>query len=144
MQTNSSILLFAAGGAILLLDQWSKAMAQTHAADRCISVGPLLQIRHVAHVKEIYRRTGPRAMFVLVWLAALSSSILLHRSGMWFQSTSALFGLTSALAGAGGNLLDILVRRHVVDFIDLGWWPVFNLADVGIVAGLAVALWYGV
>jgi signal peptidase II len=36
-------------------------------------------------------------------------------------------------------LLDVLRRRHVVDFIDLGWWPVFNVADVGIVGGLVLA-----
>jgi lipoprotein signal peptidase len=30
----------------------------------------------------------------------------------------------------------------VVDFIDLGWWPVFNLADIGIVGGLIAAFWY--
>jgi lipoprotein signal peptidase len=28
-----------------------------------------------------------------------------------------------------------------VDFIDLGFWPVFNLADVAIVAGVSVAAW---
>jgi len=50
-------------------------------------------------------------------------------------------GVGAALGGAAGNLLDILRRRSVLDFIDLRWWPVFNIADVGIVAGLAVAFW---
>jgi lipoprotein signal peptidase len=27
----------------------------------------------------------------------------------------------------------------VVDFVSLGWWPVFNLADVAIVGGAAIA-----
>jgi signal peptidase II len=46
-----------------------------------------------------------------------------------------------AFGGAAGNLLDILRLRSIVDFIDLHWWPVFNLADVAIVAGLVVAFW---
>jgi signal peptidase II len=78
---------------------------------------------------------------VLVWFTALVSAILLHRSGAWFQSRVAQFGLALAFGGAAGNLLDILRRHSIVDFIDLRWWPVFNLADAAIIAGLAVALW---
>jgi len=49
------------------------------------------------------------------------------------------------VGGAAGNLVDRLVRSHdgaVVDFVDLQWWPVFNVADACIVIGgvlLAVA-----
>jgi signal peptidase II len=39
------------------------------------------------------------------------------------------------LAGAAGNLIDRVVRGHVVDFIHLHYWPVFNFADMCIVAG---------
>jgi signal peptidase II len=80
-------------------------------------------------------------VLVLVWLAALGSAMILHRSGALFQSHAALFGLGSAFGGAAGNLLDILRSRSVVDFIDLGWWPVFNLADAAILGGLVVAFW---
>jgi len=56
--------------------------------------------------------------------------------------TSASLGLV--LGGALGNLTDRLVRGgelfsgRVVDFIDLHWWPVFNLADAAIVVGAVV------
>lgn len=62
-------------------------------------------------------------------------------------SLAAAYGLVSG--GALGNVTDRLVRAgdsgfgsgHVVDFLDLGWWPVFNLADVGIVVGaIAIAV----
>ena len=42
------------------------------------------------------------------------------------------------VGGAVGNLADRLLRDHdgaVVDFIDLQWWPVFNVADACIVVG---------
>ena len=56
------------------------------------------------------------------------------------------------LGGAVGNLVDRAVRgdegflqNPVVDFIDVQWWPVFNVADMGVVIGgvllVAVALW---
>lgn len=133
--------MFASGGTLLLLDQWSKRMVRLHVADGCIPCGPMLRIRCVTHLKEIYRRDGARAVLVAVWFAALVSAILLHRSGAWFQSHTALFGLGLAFGGAAGNLLDILRRGCIVDLIDLRWWPVFNLADVAIIAGLVMALW---
>jgi len=37
--------------------------------------------------------------------------------------------------GALGNLIDHFAYGHVVDFLDLGWFPVFNIADCGIVVG---------
>ena len=42
------------------------------------------------------------------------------------------------VGGAVGNLTDRVLRGHggaVVDFVDLQWWPVFNLADACIVCG---------
>jgi signal peptidase II len=44
------------------------------------------------------------------------------------------------LGGAFGNLIDRLREGAVVDFIDVGWWPIFNLADSCIVTGIAVLL----
>ena len=134
--------LLASGGVLLFLDQWSKSMVQRHVPDRCISWGPILRIRCVTNLKDIYRRDGARAVLVLVWFTALVSAIILRRSGVWFQGHVALFGLGLAFGGAAGNLLDILRRRYIVDFIDLRWWPVFNLADMAIVGGLVVALWH--
>ena len=46
--------------------------------------------------------------------------------------------LGMVLGGAAGNLVDRLIRDHdgaVVDFIDLQWWPIFNVADMAIVGG---------
>jgi signal peptidase II len=45
------------------------------------------------------------------------------------------------IGGAVGNLADRLLRGHVVDFIHLRHWPVFNVADVAIVAGGALLAW---
>src|SRR3989344_594149 len=48
------------------------------------------------------------------------------------------------LGGVAGNLIDRILRQYVVDFIDVGFWPVFNIADAAIsvsVVGLAVYYW---
>jgi signal peptidase II len=57
-------------------------------------------------------------------------------------------GLGMILGGAMGNLVDRFfrapgpLRGHVVDFLSVGWWPVFNVADPSVVGGaiLLVAL----
>ena len=42
------------------------------------------------------------------------------------------------LGGAAGNLLDRWRMGHVTDFVDVGFWPVFNVADASIVVGIFV------
>ena len=44
------------------------------------------------------------------------------------------------LGGAVGNLTDRLLDGAVVDFVDVGWWPIFNVADSSIVVGLTVLI----
>jgi signal peptidase II len=45
------------------------------------------------------------------------------------------------LGGALGNLVDRLRLGYVTDFIGLGFWPVFNLADASIVVGIVILVW---
>ena len=47
-------------------------------------------------------------------------------------------GLGFILGGAIGNLIDRLRLGFVIDFIDIGWWPVFNIADSSIVIGITI------
>lgn len=49
------------------------------------------------------------------------------------------FGLALPLGGAVGNMLDRIRLGKVVDFLDLGWFPIFNVADSAITVG-AIAL----
>lgn len=121
--------LLAGAGVLFVLDQSSKWMVQA------------FRIRHVHSSRGVYARGGARAGLVLTWVVALASATALHVSGQTFQTHASMAGVGAAIGGAAGNLLDVLRRRSVLDFIDLRWWPVFNIADVGIVAGLAVAFW---
>jgi signal peptidase II len=50
------------------------------------------------------------------------------------------------IGGALGNLLDRAFRNRdegllkgaVIDFIDVQWWPIFNVADIGVTVGAVV------
>ena len=50
------------------------------------------------------------------------------------------FGLQ--LGGAIGNLIDRVRLGHVTDFIDVGTWPIFNIADSSIVVGIGLMIYY--
>lgn len=55
------------------------------------------------------------------------------------RDTQARWAAGFILGGGLGNFWDRLVSGQVVDFLDLHFWPVFNLADLFIVLG---ALWF--
>ncbi|WP_407671591.1 signal peptidase II [Nocardia aurantiaca] len=87
----------------------------------------------------------------MTWLLTLIAAAVVIgviRIGRTLRSLPWAIGLGMVLGGALGNLIDRLFRApgplqgHVVDFVAVGWWPVFNVADSSIVCGavLLVAL----
>lgn len=77
---------------------------------------------------------GVLGMIVVVFLLA----------GMRRSSASGAVFVGLVAGGAAGNIVDRLFRGDawlhgaVVDFIDLQWWPVFNIADAAICIGGAL------
>jgi len=57
-------------------------------------------------------------------------------------SKKVFYGLCFLLAGTIGNLIDRIVFGYVRDFIQIGIWPSFNLADVFNVVGILLILIY--
>ncbi len=126
--------------AVILLDQASKRWI--HALpERNIALGSIVRIHCVVNRNRIYQQAGTRIALAALWLVALVSAAVLYLHGLYFQGSLGLPGLALAFAGSASNLADILRHRSIVDFIDLGWWPAFNVADIAIVAGLAAALY---
>ena len=78
------------------------------------------------------------SVLVVAWWVVANATGTVHKHGRPFEAGSAL-----VLGGAVGNLIDRVRVGYVVDFIDLRFWPVFNLADVAITAGalLLVYAW---
>lgn len=73
------------------------------------------------------------AVLVVVVLTVAWLYYSRHREGVW-----SFIALSLVIGGALGNITDRLFRGKVIDFLDLGWWPVFNFADVAIVAGVII------
>jgi signal peptidase II len=88
---------------------------------------------------------GKGALLVAVSALALGAVIV-----TWWRrrraSTAEQAAYALIVAGAVGNAIDRFLRGFVVDFIEIHRWPIFNVADVAIVAGgilLAIVLFRG-
>lgn len=123
-------------GLVLVADQVAKAVVEDHLVigERVEVLGPLeLTLAHNSGV-AFGLAGGAGVGLVLVTLVALGVVGYLFarnptRRGMWVA-----VGLVAG--GALGNLVDRIRADHVTDFIHVGSWPAFNLADVSISAGV--------
>ncbi len=109
-------------------------------------LGQLLQLRLVRNPGAAFSfATGATWVFTLIAVVVVVAVLRVARR-LGSRSWAVALGLL--LAGALGNLTDRLLRSpgvargHVVDFLELPNWPIFNLADCAIcaAAGLVVIL----
>lgn len=138
-------LLIAAG--VVLIDQLTKHWA-LNALDNNHEIDVLWTLRfNLAYNKGMAFSSADWLGPIIPFLAIGVSVFLLvaiKRSGAdrWFATAVGL-----VIGGSVGNVVDRLFRNDgwfdgaVVDFIDLQWWPIFNVADIGIVVGGAILLW---
>ena len=85
---------------------------------------------------------GQMAILAVISTVVLMGIIYYYNKIPQEWLAQALFGLF--LGGVAGNLIDRIFRQYVVDFIDVGFWPVFNVADAAIsvsVVGLVLYFW---
>jgi signal peptidase II len=78
-------------------------------------------------------------------LAATSLAILIALMLLYMRQASPPLWHTVALGlisgGALGNLIDRVRLGHVIDFLSVGPWPNFNVADSAITVGFVVLIW---
>lgn len=129
--------------AIVLLDQLSKAwVVQRLGLFESISILP--GILHLTHVQNPGAAFGllpyQRPLFVAV-TAALIAFVWLYRDRIRQEARPVRLAVCLGLAGATGNLIDRLRTGYVIDFLDVPWIPVFNVADMAIVAAAILMAW---
>ena len=117
--------------AALSVDQGIKLLVLVTLQDR-----PGVSIRRVGFRPVINRcALSGGAGLLALWLVELVLLVAMVELIPAFDHALAQIALGTALGGAAGNLLDLWLRHGIVDFIAIGFWPVFNLADIAIVLG---------
>lgn len=78
-------------------------------------------------------------LLIIVSLVAIGFLFYFYRAHA-MPSLLLRFAIGLQLGGAFGNLIDRVLNGKVVDFIDVGPWPIFNLADSSIVVGIFILM----
>lgn len=134
------LIAIAAAVGVIAADQASKAfvLSRSWAAD---SSAGFLSIR------KVLMRRGPLMFYLApwahagLWIASIAIAAVLVQAGIIAENALNAAAIGAALGGAAGNLADRLRREAIVDFIAIGRWPPFNLADVAIVVGVGMLFW---
>jgi signal peptidase II len=133
--------LAAVALAAVIADQVTKHIVVTQLAldDSTHVIGPL-SIHHVQNSGIAFGLFSSATAIVTVVTAGAVIWMLVFfaRSGARHPVLPAALGLL--IGGSVSNLADRIRLHHVTDFIDLKWWPAFNLADSFIVIGVAILL----
>ena len=125
---------------VVAVDQLTKWWALQALDDRTIDLVWTLRLRLLFNTGSAFG-LGSRFAPIIALVAVVVVTVVL-RAQRALTSWPARFGAALVVGGAVGNLLDRLFRDGggflggaVVDFVDLQWWPVFNVADACICVG---------
>jgi signal peptidase II len=142
----AAAVLFGTAGAVYVVDRLTKLWAEDTLVGNPIHVIPgVLTFRFATNSGGAFSMGTSSPWFFAVATIAVSVFIVVtafRRRPLW---QAVALGLI--LGGALGNLSDRLARGdglltgRVVDFIDVHVWPVFNIADSGVVVGAILLAW---
>lgn len=132
---------------IVALDQWTKWLVRTNIpAGESWLPDSLLWLSPYARIVHWYNRGAAFGMFqqgnmVFTVLAFIVIGAILYYYPQISRADWPLrLALSMQLGGAIGNLIDRITIGHVTDFISVGRFPVFNVADSSITVGCIVLL----
>ena len=143
-----SAAALVSAAAVVAVDQLTKWWAlEALDGGRVIDLVWTLRLRLVFNTGAAFSSFQGLGPLLGVAAVAVAAALLLNRrlvSGRWSAIAAGCIA-----GGALGNLADRLFRSDdgfltgaVVDFIDVQWWPVWNVADMGVVLGGAALVWH--
>jgi signal peptidase II len=140
IRSRSAAVLFAAAGSVWLMDRASKAWVEGTLAGRPpITVIPgVLDLRFTTNSGGAFSLGQSTPWLFVAGTVVVACAIVFTAFRHEHLLTAVALGLI--LGGALGNLTDRAIRGphltgHVIDFVDLHIWPIFNVADSAVVIG---------
>jgi signal peptidase II len=139
--------MLAIAGFITAFDRWTKYWVVTH-----FLIGESRPVTSFISLTYVHNTGTAFGLFqgrndILLALAFIILAVLFYSArglserGGWLG----LLGVALVIGGAIGNIIDRWRFDQVIDFIDLHFWPVFNVADSAIsigTIGIVLALWF--
>ena len=142
------VFLFVIAGAIIALDQWTKSLVRTNLAlgetwlpESLIWLSPYARIVHWFNTGAAFGMFQSGSMVFMVLAIFVISAIIYYFPRVENNDWTLRLAMSMQLAGALGNLLDrLMYDGKVTDFISIGTFPVFNIADTSISMGTGILL----
>ncbi len=114
---------------VVFLDQLSKyIVVENIQVNSSITLNSLIKLHHLHNYGAAFgsfKFLGDNLIFLVLGAATIVLMLYLIYSSHWFFSIT----LGLILGGAVGNIIDRIRLGYVIDFISVGNFPVFNLAD---------------
>ncbi len=141
------LVLIGVAGFVIGLDQWTKWLVRENIefGAQWLPAG-MEWLSPYARIVHWYNSGAAFGMFqngnlVFTTLAILVIlAIIYYYPQVEAEDWTLKLAMGLQLAGAGGNLVDRLLMGKVTDFISVGSFPVFNIADASISVGVVVLL----
>lgn len=140
------IELWGSALVVLIADQLSKNYV-LHAfmpGESKIAIPHLLWWTYIQNTRGAFGLFGDTAWLLIAMAVVVLGIFWWAFRDLTGRSMLARVAFGAIVGGAIGNIVDRLHYHFVVDFIDLRWWPVFNIADscvtLGVVALVVASL----
>jgi signal peptidase II len=135
------VALLAVAVAALFADQLTKHIVSSRLAlgEEVGVLGPF-SIHHVQNSGIAFGLFSSATSIVIVLTGVAVAWMLLFFARSGARHPVLPVGLGLVIGGSGSNLVDRVRLGHVTDFLDLRFWPAFNLADTFIVVGVGILL----
>ncbi|MBE9524801.1 MAG: signal peptidase II [Chloroflexi bacterium] len=139
------LFLISIAGVIVILDQWTKNLVRTNIAfsqtwmplEWLSTYARIVHWRNTGAAFGIFQNLGG---FFTILAFVVIGIILIFFPQIPRSDWPMRVAMSMQLGGAVGNLIDRLARGHVTDFISVGNFAVFNVADASISLGVAVLI----
>ena len=132
---------------IVALDQWTKWLVRVNIPEGGVWLpeslawlSPYARIVHWHNTGAAFGMFQNASMVFTVLAFIVIAAILYYYPHVENSDWSLRLAMSMQLGGAIGNLIDRLARGRVTDFISIGTFPVFNVADASISVGAVVLL----
>ena len=132
---------------IVALDQWTKWLVRVNIPDGGVWLpeslawlSPYARIVHWHNTGAAFGMFQNASMVFTVLAFIVIAAIIYYYPHVENSDWSLRLAMSMQLGGAMGNLIDRLTLGRVTDFISIGTFPVFNVADASISVGAVVLL----
>lgn len=127
---------------LLVLDQVLKYLVSVYLPeDRSVVVIPgILWLTYVKNTGVAFGLAKGFSFYLSLFGLVGMALIFFLQADVILKHNYGLYGASILSAGAIGNLIDRLRFGYVIDYLDLGFWHVFNFADVCITVGIVLIL----